>query len=45
VAGRLGAVAEVICTDNGVVLELVANRIRSLEKVASTEVLSIVKME
>ena len=44
-AGRYDVLAEVICEDNDALLELVNDRIRSIDGVASTEVFSILKME
>ena len=44
-AGRFDVLAEVICTDNEALLELVNDRIRSIDGVTSTEVFSILKME
>ncbi len=44
-AGRYDVLAELICTDNDALLELVNDRIRAIEGVASTEVFSILKME
>jgi len=44
-AGRYDVLAELICTDNDALLELVNDRVRAIEGVASTEVFSILKME
>ena len=44
-AGRFDVLAEVICTDNEALLELVNDRIRSIDGATSTEVFSILKME
>ena len=44
-AGRFDVLAEGICTDNEALLELVNDRIRSIDGVTSTEVFSILKME
>ena len=44
-AGRYDVLAELLCTDNDALLELVNDRIRVIDGVASTEVFSILKME
>ncbi len=44
-AGRYDVLAELICTDNDALLELVNDRVRTIEGVTSTEVFSILKME
>jgi Lrp/AsnC family transcriptional regulator for asnA, asnC and gidA len=43
--GRYDVLAELLCTDNDALLELVNDRIRAIDGVASTEVFSILKME
>jgi Lrp/AsnC family transcriptional regulator for asnA, asnC and gidA len=43
--GRYDVLAELLCTDNDALLELVNDRIRVIDGVASTEVFSILKME
>ena len=43
--GRYDGLAELLCTDNDALLELVNDRIRVIDGVASTEVFSILKME
>jgi len=43
--GRYDVLAELLCTDNDALLELVNDRIRVINGVASTEVFSILKME
>ena len=44
-AGRYDVLAELLCTDNDALLELVNDRIRVIDGVAATEVFSILKME
>ena len=44
-AGRYDVLAELLCTDNDALLELVNDRIRAIDGVASTEVFSILKTE
>ena len=43
--GRYDVLAELLCTDNDALLELVNDRIRVIDGVAATEVFSILKME
>ena len=43
--GRYDVLAELLCTDNDALLELVNDRIRAIDGVASTEVFSILKTE
>ena len=43
--GRYDVLAELLCTDNDALLELVNDRIRFIDGVAATEVFSILKME
>ena len=43
--GRYDVLAELLCTDNDALLELVNDRIRVIDGVASTEVSAILKME
>ena len=43
--GRYDVLAELLCTDNDALLELVNDRIRGIDGVAATEVFSILKME
>lgn len=43
--GRYDVLAELLCTDNDALLELVNDRIRVIDGVASTEVFSILKTE
>ena len=43
--GRYDVLAELLCTDNDALLDLVNDRIRVIDGVAATEVFSILKME